>query len=143
MYICQRMKQLKKILPIILALYIIYIGSGVVIANVCCEHCETINVEHRHEGDRQAQSDCHDHHHSHECNHNSCFITVYHVDFDDCTPPISIDYTLHLLNNVAFSELIEFNCEQIASLIDYSSTAPPPIIHTPRGYLNKITALLI
>lgn len=137
------MKQLKRILPIILAAYIIYIGGGVVVANVCCEMCETINIEHRHDDNNSHKHEhCSHAHHSHECNHNSCTIRVYHLDIDGFLPPINIEYATNIFNYVDSNPLININNEQRAELINYSSTAPPLIL-TPRGYLNMITSLLI
>lgn len=142
------MKQLKKILPIILAAYIIHIGGGIVVANICCDMCETINIEHRHDenhnGENHNDEHCSHKHHSHECNENSCTVQVYHLDIDDSLPPINIGYVAtSIFNYIQIDELININGEQRAALINYSSTAPPPLILTPRGYLNLIASLLI
>lgn len=126
-----------------LAAYIIYIGGGIMVANICCEMCETIKVEHRHDHNHD-NGECSHKHHSHECNQNSCTVNVYHIDIDDLYPPTNIiEYISNIFSNIESNPLITFNDNTVVENIDYYSTAPPPLILTPRGYLNMITSLLI
>lgn len=136
------MNRIGYIFALLLSLYIVYIGGGVICVDYCCAECENLGLK------VIETEGCHSHHHHEEgCEHHcsgsgECEITIESLDMDEVVAHCSINppYTPLFILPIVLQLIVPE--EHPLECID-PSVSPPPLCTSSRYYLNLYATLLI